>query len=37
MLAAAGLRAIPVIATADGRVLMEPSDAELRALVESLA
>lgn len=37
MLAAAGLRAIPVIATADGRVLMEPSNAELRGLVESLA
>ena len=37
MLTAAGLRAIPVIATADGRVLMEPSNAELRALVESLA
>jgi mycoredoxin len=36
MLAAAGLRAIPVIATADGRILMEPSNAELRALVESL-
>ncbi len=37
MLRAAGLRAIPVIATPDGRVLMEPSNAELRVLVESLA
>lgn len=35
-LRAAGLRAIPVIATADGRVVMEPSNAELRALVASL-
>ena len=37
MLRAAGLRAIPVIATTDGRVLMEPTNAELRILVESLA
>lgn len=37
MLAAAGLRAIPVIATTDGRILMEPSNAELQRLVESLA
>jgi len=37
MLAAAGLRAIPVIATVDGRILVEPSNAELRGLVESLA
>lgn len=36
MVTAAGLRAIPVIATPDGRVLMEPSSAELRVLVESL-
>jgi len=36
MLSAAGLRAIPVIATAEGRVLMEPTNAELRRLVESL-
>ncbi|MCJ7712698.1 MAG: glutathione S-transferase N-terminal domain-containing protein [Chloroflexi bacterium] len=36
MLTAAGLRAIPVIATPDGRVLIEPSNAELRVLVESL-
>lgn len=37
MLAAAGLRAIPVIATPDGRVLMEPSNAQLAVLVASLA
>jgi len=37
MLRAAGLRAIPVIATTDGRVLMEPSNAQLRRLVASLA
>ncbi|MEO6207007.1 MAG: glutaredoxin domain-containing protein [Candidatus Limnocylindrales bacterium] len=37
MLTAAGLRSIPVIATADGRILVEPSNAELRVLVESLA
>lgn len=36
MLAAAGLRAIPVIVTTDGRVLMEPSNLELRGLVDSL-
>lgn len=36
MLAAAGLRAIPVIATPDGRVLMEPSNSELAELVGSL-
>jgi mycoredoxin len=36
MLRAAGLRAIPVIATVDGRFLMEPSNAQLRDLVESL-
>jgi len=36
MLAAAGLRAIPVIATVDGRVLMEPSNAELGRLVASV-
>lgn len=36
MLAAAGLRAIPVIATQDGKVLVEPSNAELARLVESL-
>ncbi len=37
MLAAAGLRAIPVIATPDGRVLVEPSNADLGRLVASLA
>ena len=37
MLAAAGLGAIPVIATVDGRILVEPSNVELRGLVESLA
>jgi len=36
-LKAAGLRAIPVIATTDGRILMEPSNGELRELVASLA
>jgi mycoredoxin len=36
MLAAAGLRAIPVIATPDGRILMEPSNSELSVLVASL-
>lgn len=36
-LAAAGLRSIPVIATVDGRILIEPSNVELRGLVESLA
>jgi hypothetical protein len=37
MLRAAGLRAIPVIATTDGRVLVEPTNAQLRDLVGSLA
>ncbi len=36
-LKAAGLRAIPVIATTDGRILMEPSNGELDVLVASLA
>jgi hypothetical protein len=36
MLKAVGLRAIPVIATTDGRILMEPSNGELEALVASL-
>lgn len=36
MLKAAGLPAIPVIATTDGRILMEPSNGELEALVASL-
>ncbi len=36
MLAAAGYRAIPVIATPDGRFLMEPSNTELTRLVQSL-
>jgi len=36
MLAAAGYRAIPVIATPDGRFLMEPSNTELNRLVQSL-
>ncbi len=37
MLAAAGLRSIPIIATVDGRILVEPSNAELRGLVDSLS
>ncbi|CAN5708414.1 mycoredoxin [soil metagenome] len=37
MLSAAGLRAIPVIIAPDGRMLVEPSNAEIRGLVESLA
>ncbi len=36
MLAAAGYRAIPVIATPDWRFLMEPSNTELTRLVQSL-
>lgn len=36
MLAAAGLRAIPVIASPDGRILMEPSNSQLAELVTSL-
>jgi mycoredoxin len=35
-LVAAGLPAIPVIAAPDGRVLMEPSNAELRDLIATL-
>ena len=37
MLKAAGLPAIPVIATTHGGILMEPSNGELAALVASLA
>jgi len=36
ILAAAGYRAISVIATPDGRFLMEPSNTELTRLVQSL-
>jgi glutaredoxin len=36
-LKAAGLPAIPVIATTDGRILMEPSNRELDELVASLS
>lgn len=35
-LVAAGLPAIPVVAAPDGRVLMEPSNAELRSLIPTL-
>lgn len=35
-LAAAGLRAIPVIATPDGRILVEPSNPALAELIASL-
>jgi mycoredoxin len=37
MLKAAGLPAIPVIATPDGRVLVEPSNAQMAELVASIA
>ena len=36
VLVAAGLSAIPVIAAPDGRVLMEPSNTELRNLISTL-
>lgn len=35
LLSTAGYRAIPVVVTPDGRVLIEPSNAELDALVRA--
>ena len=37
MLSAAGLAAIPVIVAPDGRVLVEPTNAEIRGLVDTLS